>query len=368
VSRAMTHAAPTRTRTETTTPVPRWPGSVLGRGRQVAPGLVLALFVALAATPLGRAVPVVGAPVFGILLGLVLAAAVKPGEDLRPGLDFATKPVLQTSIVVLGATLSLREVAAVGLGSLPVMLGTLAIALLGAWLLGRLLGVRGDARILIGVGTGICGASAIAATTAVLKPERAQVAYAIGTIFTFNVVAVLLFPALGHAWGMSPQAFGLWAGTAVNDTSSVVAAAYSFSPAAGPYAVVVKLTRTLTLIPIVLALALWRARRDARATAAPGERRPGWVSLPWRKVVPFFLVGFVLASAVDTVGLVPAAWHPALTDVGTFLITTALAGIGLSMRWADIRGAGVRPLLLGGMLWVLVAASSLGLQAATHLL
>jgi uncharacterized integral membrane protein (TIGR00698 family) len=368
VSRAMTHAAPTRTRTETTTPVPRWPGSVLGRGRQVAPGLVLALFVALAATPLGRAVPVVGAPVFGILLGLVLAAAVKPGEDLRPGLDFAAKPVLQTSIVVLGATLSLREVAAVGLGSLPVMLGTLAIALLGAWLLGRLLGVRGDARILIGVGTGICGASAIAATTAVLKPERAQVAYAIGTIFTFNVVAVLLFPALGHAWGMSPQAFGLWAGTAVNDTSSVVAAAYSFSPAAGPYAVVVKLTRTLTLIPIVLALALWRARRDARATAASGERRPGWVSLPWRKVVPFFLVGFVLASAVDTVGLVPAAWHPALTDVGTFLITTALAGIGLSMRWADIRGAGVRPLLLGGMLWVLVAASSLGLQAATHLL
>ncbi|HTF51014.1 MAG TPA: putative sulfate exporter family transporter [Pseudonocardia sp.] len=369
MSRATTRPVPTRTPTEATTPVPRWPGSVLARGRLVAPGLVVALFVALAATPLGHAVPVVGAPVFGILLGLVLAAAVKPGDDLRPGLDFAAKPVLQTSIVVLGATLSLREVAGVGLGSLPVMLGTLAIALLGAWLLGRLLGVRGDARILIGVGTGICGASAIAATTAVLKPERAQVAYAIGTIFTFNVVAVLLFPALGHAWGMSPQAFGLWAGTAVNDTSSVVAAAYSFSPAAGPYAVVVKLTRTLTLIPIVLALALWRARRDARATPVPGGgRRPGWVSLPWRKVVPFFLVGFLLASALDTVGLVPTAWDPALTQVGTFLITTALAGIGLSMRWSDIRGAGVRPLLLGGMLWVLVAASSLGLQAATHLL
>jgi uncharacterized integral membrane protein (TIGR00698 family) len=351
---------------------------VLARGGLVVPGLVLALFVALAATPLGHAVPVVGAPVFGILLGLVLAAAVKPGDDLRPGLDLAAKPVLQASIVVLGATLSLREVAGVGLRSLPVMLGTLTIALLGAWLLGRLLGVRGDARILIGVGTGICGASAIAAATAVLRPAQTQVAYAIGTIFTFNVVGVLLFPALGHAWGLSPQAFGLWAGTAVNDTSSVVAAAFSFSPAAGPYALVVKLTRTLTLIPIVLALAVWRARRDARESASADtgtdvgttarNDRPSWARMPWRRVVPVFLIGFLLASALDTVGLVPVAWDPALTQAGTFLITTALAGIGLSMRLADIRGSGVRPLLLGGALWVLVAASSLGLQAATHLL
>jgi uncharacterized membrane protein YadS len=340
------------------------------------------VLVALAAAPLGHALPVVGAPVFGIVLGLVLAAAVKPGEDLRPGLEFAAKPVLQTSIVVLGATLSLREVASVGVASLPVMLGTLTTALVGAWLLGRLLGVRGDARILIGVGTGICGASAIAATTAVLKPAQSQVAYAIGTIFTFNIVAVLLFPVLGHAWALSPHSFGLWAGTAVNDTSSVVAAAFSFSAAAGPYAVVVKLTRTLTLIPIVIALAAWRVRRQARAagstnigTIEGGDDAPGAGSarfdrrrMPWRKILPAFLVGFLLTSALDTVGVVPAAWDPALTQASTFLITTALAGIGLSMRLSDIRGAGVRPLLLGGLLWILVAASSLGLQALTHTL
>jgi uncharacterized integral membrane protein (TIGR00698 family) len=344
----------------------------VGAGRTVAPGLVLALFVALAAGPLGRAVPVVGAPVFGILLGMVLAAVVKPGDDLRPGLAFASKPVLQTSIVLLGATLSLHQVASVGLSSLPVMLGTLAVALTGAWLLGRLLGVRGDAAVLIGVGTGICGASAIAATTAVLRPKQSQVAYAIGTIFTFNVAAVLLFPALGHLWHLSPHAFGLWAGTAVNDTSSVVAAAYSFSAAAGPYAVVVKLCRSLMLVPIVLTLALWRARRQRTEALAdgtaegPGDGRPA--RLPWRRILPLFLVGFVAASVLDTVGLVPLAWHPALTQAGTFLITTALAGIGLSLRAADIRGAGVRPLLLGGLLWVLVAASSLGLQALTHTL
>jgi uncharacterized integral membrane protein (TIGR00698 family) len=338
--------------------------------RLVWPGLALAVFVALAATPLGNAVPVVGAPVFGIVLGLVLAAALKPGEDLRPGLTFASKPVLQASIVVLGATLSLTEVAQVGLQSLPVMVGTLAVALGGAWLLGRLIGVRGDAQILIGVGTGICGASAIAATTAVIRPKQAQVAYAIGTIFTFNIAAVLLFPALGHLWHLSPHAFGLWAGTAVNDTSSVVAAAYSFSPVAGPYAVVVKLCRSLMLVPIVIGLAIWRSRRASAATGSSvsSSEHQAPAAMPWRKIVPMFLVGFVLASVLDTVGLVPLAWHPLLTKAGTFLITTALAGIGLSMRASDIRGAGIRPLLLGGLLWILVAASSLGLQALTHTL
>jgi uncharacterized integral membrane protein (TIGR00698 family) len=353
-----------------------------GHGRTVVPGLVLAAFVAVAATQLGSAVPVVGAPVFGILLGLVLAAVVKPGHDLRPGLAIASKQVLQASIVVLGLTLSLHQVARVGLASLPVMLGTLATALLGAWLLGRLLGVRGDTQVLIGVGTAICGASAIAATTAVLRPKQASVAYAIGTIFTFNIAAVLLFPALGHAWHLSPQSFGLWSGTAVNDTSSVVASSVSFSPAATPYAVVVKLSRTLTLIPIVLALAIWRARRHAAPTAdaeapvtadaAPISDTEGPVSArrrrasAWRKIVPLFLIGFVVASALDTLGLIPTAWDPALTGTSTFLITTALAGIGLSMRRSDIRGAGHRPLVLGGLLWALVGASSLGLQALTH--
>ena len=268
--------------------------------------------------------------------------------------------MLQASIVVLGATLSLRQVAAVGLGSLPVLLGTLAVALGGAFVLGRLLGVRGDAQLLIGIGTGICGASAIAAVTAVVKPHQTQVAYAIGTIFTFNIAAVLLFPALGHAWHLDPHTFGLWAGTAVNDTSSVVAAAYSFSAAAGPYALVVKLTRALALIPIVAVLAIRQARRDRAAGAAPTAR------LPWRRIVPAFLCGFLIMSTLATIGVVPTAWQPEITRAGTFLITVALAGIGLSLRWQNIRGTGIRPLLLGGCLWVLVAASSLGLQAITH--
>lgn len=327
------------------------------RGTRALPGLLVAVAVAAIATGLGELVPVVGGPVFGIVLGAV-AGAVVPGlrgERWAPGYAVAAKPVLQASIVVLGTGLSLTQVMKVGGESLPVMLGTLAVALGGAWLLGRWLGVRGDTQTLIGVGTGICGASAIAATTAVIKPRQAEVAYAIGTIFTFNIVAVLLFPPLGHLLGLDAHAFGLWAGTAINDTSSVVAASYAYGGDAGPHGLVVKLTRTLTLIPIIMVLAVLKARR-------PGSGVP---ALPWRKIVPLFLLGFLAAAALNSLGVVPASWHPALSALGAFLITTALSGIGLSTRLADMRRAGPRPLLLGGLLWLAVAAASLGLQALT---
>jgi uncharacterized integral membrane protein (TIGR00698 family) len=327
----------------------------------VWPGLVLALVVAGVATVLGRLVPIVGGPVFGILIGVVLATVwpALRAPRYKAGYAVAAKPVLQLSIVVLGTGLSLRQVVHVGGQSLPVMLGTLAVALGGALLLGRLLKVRGDTRTLIGVGTGICGASAIAATTAVIGAAETEVAYAIGTIFTFNIAAVLLFPPIGHLLGMNAHAFGLWSGTAINDTSSVVAAAFAYGGDAGSYSIVVKLTRTLMLVPIVVVLAILKARK---------ENAGGKFSLramPWRRIVPVFLIGFVLAAALDSVGAIPAAWHPALSVLGTFLITTALAGIGLSMRLADMRRAGARPLLLGALLWVAVALTSLGLQALT---
>ncbi|MCD2197354.1 YeiH family protein [Actinomycetospora endophytica] len=335
------------------------PASGHGRAvRERLPGLAVALVVAGVATAAGTEVPVVGGPVFGIVIGVLVAAVLHPGERWRPGFTFAAKPVLQASIVVLGGTLSLRQVASVGSSSLPVMLGTLAVALGGAWLVGRLLGIERDTTMLIGVGTAICGASAIAATQSVLKAKESTVAYAIGTIFVFNIVAVLAYPPLGHLLGLDPHAFGLWAGTAINDTSSVVAAGYAYGGDAGPYSVVVKLTRSLMIIPVVMAVAFWVSRRRGGAAVPGGSQR-----LPWRRLVPPFLIGFVVASALTTVGVVPTSWHPALTAVGTFLITTALAGIGLSLRFSDLRRAGVRPLLLGACLWALVGASSLGLQA-----
>jgi uncharacterized integral membrane protein (TIGR00698 family) len=328
----------------------------LSRLRRFGPGLLLAMAVAGVATLVGRALPVVGGPVVAIVLGAAVGALVKPGARLDPGLAVASRPVLQLSIVVYGTGLSLAQVARVGLSSLPVMLSTLAVALGGGWFIGRLLGMRGDGQTLIAVGTGICGASAIAATSAVIQPKRADVAYSVGVIFTFNIVAVLLFPPLGHMLGLDQQAFGLWAGTAINDTSSVVAASVAYGNEAGQHGIVVKLTRTLTLIPVVIVLGAIKARRR---TEGRGQR-----SIPWRKVVPLFLLGFLATAALQSLGVIPPGWHEPLSLLGTFLLTTALAGIGLSLRYCDMRAAGARPLLFGGLLWAAVAATGIGMQAA----
>lgn len=339
--------------------------------RRLAPGLALATGIAVVATVIGHLLPVVGAPVSGVVLGALVGLVRRPADRFRPGITTASKFVLQLAVVLLGVQLSLAEVARVGVESLPVMLGTLVVCLLAAWGVGRLLGVVGNLRTLIGVGTGICGASAIAAVTPVIGAVSVEVAYAVSTIFLFNVAAVIVFPVVGHALGMSQHAFGLFAGTAVNDTSSVVAAASTYGTQAADFAVVVKLVRTLMIIPIVLGLAWLVGRRDAAAArlAAGGDGTPA-ARAPWTlrrvlKLVPWFLVGFVVAAAVNSTGAVPGPVHPVVSTVAAFLITVALSAIGLSTDVAGFRRAGFRPLVLGLVLWLVVSGSSLGLMALT---
>ncbi|MFF0515546.1 YeiH family protein [Streptomyces sp. NPDC004250] len=337
-------------------------GSWLRRLVDRLPGLAVAVAVAATATALGVWFPLVGGPVAGIVIGVALAAARRPSERLRPGITAASKFVLQLSVVLLGCQLSLTQVVRVGGSSLPVMLGSLMACLAAAYLVGRRLGIGRDLRTLIGVGTSICGASAIAAVTPVIGAASAEVAYAVSTIFLFNIAAVLVFPALGHLLDMSQQAFGLFAGTAVNDTSSVVAAAATYGDEAGQYAVVVKLTRTLLIIPISLWLAALTKRSAPAASAAGPDTRP---RLNVLKLVPWFLVGFLLAVLVNTIGLIPSWAHQGLTTLCVFMITVALSAIGLTTDLRALRRAGPRPLLLGACLWAVVSVTCLLLQYGT---
>jgi len=295
-------------------------------------------------------VPLLGAAVLAIVTGIAVSLVRRPGPAAAPGIAFASSVLLQLAIVLLGTTLGLGQILRVGAKSLPVMLGTLAVALFGAAVLGRLLAVSPRLRALIGVGTGICGASAIAAISGIVEATGTEVAYAISTIFVFNVVAVLLFPPFGHLLHLSQHGFGLWAGTAVNDTSSVVATAYAFGHTAGAQAVVVKLTRTTLIVPV--ALGLWALR--ARGKGGPP-----------RRLVPWFLVGFVLASVLNTVALIGAGARRPLSDAALVLITVALAAVGLASDLGRMRRTGPRPFALGALLWVGVAGTSLLLQAAT---
>jgi uncharacterized integral membrane protein (TIGR00698 family) len=301
---------------------------------------VIVVLLALLAVCGGTLVPVLGVPLFAVAGGILLS----PLAPASPRtLAVAKGPVLQASVVLLGAQLSLGEVGSAAVGSLPVMLGTLAVCLGLAALVGRRLGVPGDLRTLIGVGTGICGASAIAAVTPAIRARSDDVAYAISTIFLFNVAAVVLFPPLGHLLGLSQEAFGLFAGTAVNDTSAVVAAATGYGPVAAQHAVVVKLVRTLMIVPVVLVL----ARRGGAARGA---------------AVPWFLPAFVAMAALHTAGFLPAVLMPALHWASVLCVAVALAAVGLATDIAALRRAGARPLLLGLVLWVAVAGTSLGLQ------
>ena len=326
--------------------------------RMRVPGLLLAVGIGLLALLLGRWAPLIGGPVIGIVLGIVVRNLLSPGERYTPGIAFAGKKVLQWSIIALGFGLSLSQVAKTGLESLSVTLVTMSVAFLSAWLLGRWLGVHDKLMVLIGVGTAICGGSAIAAVTPIIRPDDHDTAFAISTIFLFNLVAVLLFPLLGHLMHLSDLGFGLWAGTAINDTSSVVAAGYSYSHAAGDYATIVKLTRATLIIPVCLVLAFVVAAREKRKHAQAGS--VSHFSLA--SIFPWFILWFLVASAVRTAGLIPVAIQPSIHLLAEFLIIVALTAIGLSANLRKMAASGARPILLGLGVWVAVAVSSLLVQ------
>jgi uncharacterized integral membrane protein (TIGR00698 family) len=315
------------------------------------PGLMLCVAVAVLAYGLGIYVPLVGGPVFGILLGLIISSFWRPTATYKPGMQVAGKQVLQLAIILMGFGLSLSQVVQTGTESLAVMLSTLIVCLVGALLLGRLLGVSFNLTALIGAGTGICGASAIAAVSPAIEADESEVAYALSTVFAFNIVAVVLFPAMGHFMGFSQKAFGLWAGTAINDTSSVVAAAYTYGKQAGEYATVVKLARSTMILPVVLGLSTWRAMRVKGAK-----------QVAWTRLIPWFILWFLAATLVRSLGLVPSFLLAYLPWVAKFLIIIALSAVGLNANLDAIVRTGWRPLAMGATLWVLVAITSVVVQ------
>ncbi|MBN9613791.1 MAG: putative sulfate exporter family transporter [Actinobacteria bacterium] len=365
------------------TPPATLPARLGRRGAEVVPGAILCAGIAVVATLIAVGVPVIGSAIPAIVIGVLIRLLWTPPARLLPGIGYASKFVLQLAVVLLGAQLSLESIVKVGAESFPVMVCSLTVCLLGAWLIGRAMGVDREMRVLIGVGTGICGASAIAGVSPVIRARSASISYAVSTVFLFNVIAVAAFPAIGHLFGMSPHAFGLFAGTAVNDTSSVVAAASVFSAASLGFAVVVKLVRTLMIIPISIALSLMETRRAAADQAAArraarsgnsgsgsGSAGSGTLLTPARilRLVPWFLFGFLIVAVIASTGALPDATVTGITHVSVFLVTTAMAGIGLSTDLQAIRSSGWRPLALGGVLSVLVAGTTLAVMALTGII
>ncbi len=329
--------------------------------RENGPGLFLALVLAVVATWLGNIFPLIGGPVFGIFLGMLINNSIgKPVSTLK-GVGFTSKKILQWAIIVLGGGLSLGQVWKTGVNSLYVMALTLSFAFTAAYGLGKIMRVPARLTSLIGVGTAICGGSAIAAVSPIIEAEETEVAYAISTVFLFNVIAVLIFPPLGHLLGLSNQAFGLWAGTAINDTSSVVAAGYAYSTQAGAYATIVKLTRTTMIIPISLVFALTVATRKKRDAA-----QDQGVNYSFKKIFPWFIVWFLVASLLNTLGLLQGQAVNYLNQLGKFMIVMALVAVGLVADFRKMLKTGVKPIFLGLLVWFVVAVVSIAVQFMTR--
>ena len=333
--------------------------------RRNGPGILACLCIAVPAWFLGRTFEVVGGPVFAILLGMVMALFWKEQGQARAGITFTSKKILQLAVVLLGFGMNLSSVAKVGAQSLPIILSTITTSLVAAFVLHKLLHMDAKISTLIGVGSSICGGSAIAATAPVIGADDEEIAQSISVIFLFNVLAALTFPTLGRMLGLSNEGFGLFAGTAVNDTSSVTAAAAAWDGIHGSNtldtAAIVKMTRTLAIIPITLVLAFLRTRQEEKSVRGTG------VTVSLKEIFPWFVLFFVLASVVTTLLPLPAAVTGFLKSASKFFIVMAMAAIGLNTDVVKLVRTGGKPIFMGFCCWVAIACVSLGVQHLLHI-
>ena len=319
-------------------------------------GLAICFAVAAASVVLEELIPggLLGASIIALFLGTIINSFFHP-DWIKPALKFTSKKILKCAIILLGASLSVSTILSVGKMTFFVMIFTFAMCFGGGYFVRKLFGLNWKLSNLISAGTGICGGSAVAAIAPVIDADDKDIAFAMSSTFLFDMVMVALYPLMGKALGMSDIAYGIWSGTSVNDTASVVAAGYAFSEAAGDFATMVKLTRTIAIIPTVLIFAyigFYIKRKELQATT--GNKK---VNLA--KIVPWFIGGFLLLAIFNSVGFIPTAVSGMTKTISKFLMVTALAAIGLGTSITDFKKAGLAPMFYGITIDTLVTLTAL---------
>ena len=331
---------------------------ILNKVGEIIPGLAISVLIAFVAKTIEGLLPIhiIGAPVIALFIGMIINHFWKP-KFLNSGIKFTSKKVLKFAIILLGASLSVRVILSVGKMSLMVMLFTLLTCFGGGYFIGKALGLNWKLSNLISAGTGICGGSAIAAIAPVIDADDSDIAYAMSATFLFDMAMIILFPIMGRLLGLSDMAYGLWAGTAVNDTSSVVAAGYAFSENAGDFATMVKLTRTLSIIPTVLVFSLINLRIKRKENINSGYKK---VNIA--KIFPWFILGFLALAIVNSFGIIPVSISAIAKNTSKFLMVAALAAIGLNTSFKDMKKSGINPMIHGFVISALVVIVAIGVE------
>ena len=319
--------------------------------KNLIPGFLLSTGVAIIAIFLSSLIPgdIIGATVMALLVGMALNPIMNRYKEFNEGVSFAGKIILRIGIILMGVNLNFAEVLSVGKYSLFIMIFTMGTAFGIGNLLGKLFGINWKLTNLLSVSTAICGGSAVATIGPVIKARDEDITYAISATFIFDVITVLVFPWIGFALGMAETGFGLWVGTSVNDTSSVVAAGYAFSQLAGNTAVIVKLTRTLFIIPFVLIFSLISERLEAKSEGVEGR-----VPINMKKIFPYFIILFLVVVGLRSTGIIPDNMAAGLSTTSRFCMIMALSAIGLKTSFSDIKSIGPKPMILGFIVDTLV--------------
>ena len=319
-------------------------------------GVGICMSVAILSVMLERVIPgeLLGSSIIALFLGTIINSFFHPAW-IKPALKFTSKRILKMAIILLGASLSVSTIMSVGKMTFFVMLFTFAMCFGGGFFIRKLFGLNWKLSNLISAGTGICGGSAVAAIAPVIDADDKDIAFALSSTFLFDMVMIALYPIMGRILGMSDIAYGIWAGTSVNDTASVVASGYAFSEVAGDFATMVKLTRTIAIIPTVLVFAYIGTRVKQKELQSVGDGKKVNVL----KIIPWFIAGFLALAIVNSVGLIPSEVSGVMKSASKFLMVTALAAIGLGTSITDFKKAGLSPMFYGITIDTLVTLTAL---------
>ena len=335
----------------------------LSNSKKYIPGIFLSLGIAAAAYLISSLLPagILGETLVALIIGILLNPIAEKFGLFKSGINFTSKKILKFGIILAGVTLSFPEVLKAGKYALILMAFTLVTSFGVGFICKKIFKINWKLASLLSISTAICGGTAVATLGPTIKAKEKDIAYAISATFIFDLITVIAFPYFGKLIGLSDTGYGLWVGTAVNDTSSVVAAGYAFSDIAGALATIVKLTRTLFIVPIVLIFSFFYAKKELKDNADGSGGKREKVNIV--KIFPWFILLFIGVAAIRSIGIIPDSGVGIISSASKFLLATALASIGMKTSFKEVKSIGIKPMLAGVIIDTSVVFVSLGVQA-----